>query len=285
MPLSVCATPIGNLEDVTLRVLRELAEADLVLCEDTRHTRKLLERHGIKARLLSYHRHNEAQRTGQLLPRLQAGERIALVSDSGLPAISDPGARLVAAALEAGVPVTVLPGPSAVETALAASGLVADRYQFLGYLPRGEGALTALAEELSTWPWATVAFESPQRLGPSLRVLARLIPDRQAAVCRELTKRFEEVVRGNARSRPRWDRGGGRGGRRGGRCRARRGRVDATSGRRRGRPADRDRAEPPLSQLFVSLFDNVRPACYFALSFSHLTTEVVSRCACSRRQW
>ena len=197
MPLSVCATPIGNLEDVTLRVLRELAEADLVLCEDTRHTRKLLERHGIKARLLSYHRHNEAQRTGQLLPRLQAGERIALVSDSGLPAISDPGVRLVAAALEAGVPVTVLPGPSAVETALAASGLVAERYQFLGYLPRGERALTALAEELSSWPWATVAFESPQRLGASLRVLARLIPDRQAAVCRELTKRFEEVARGS----------------------------------------------------------------------------------------
>ena len=197
MLLSVCATPIGNLEDVTLRVLRELAEADLVLCEDTRHTRKLLERHGIKARLLSYHRHNEAQRTGQLLPRLQAGERIALVSDSGLPAISDPGARLVAAALEAGVPVTVLPGPSAVETALAASGLVAERYQFLGYLPRGERALTALAEELYAWPWATVAFESPQRLGASLRVLARLIPDRQAAVCRELTKRFEEVARGS----------------------------------------------------------------------------------------
>src|SRR2546421_649515 len=122
MPLAVCATPIGNLEDVTLRVLRELAEADVVLCEDTRHTRKLLERHGIKARLLSYHRHNEAQRTGRLLPRLQAGERIALVSDSGLPAISDPGARLVAAALEAGVPVTVLPGPSAVETALVAGG-------------------------------------------------------------------------------------------------------------------------------------------------------------------
>src|SRR5436190_13735406 len=195
--LAVCATPIGNLEDVTLRVLRELAEADLVLCEDTRHTRKLLQRHGIKARLLSYHRHNEAQRTGQLLPRLQAGERIALVSDSGLPAISDPGARLVAAALEAGVPVTVLPGPSAVETALAASGLVAERYQFLGYLPRGERALTALAEELSAWPWAAVAFESPRRLGRSLGVLARVVPQRPAAVCRELTKRFEEIGRGS----------------------------------------------------------------------------------------
>jgi len=197
VPLAVCATPIGNLEDVTLRVLRELAEADLVLCEDTRHTRKLLERHRIKARLLSYHRHNEAQRTGRLLPRLQAGERIALVSDSGLPAISDPGARLVAAALEAGVPVTVLPGPSAVETALVASGLMAERYQFLGYLPRGERALTALAEELSAWPWAAVAFESPQRLGASLQSLARVIPDRRAAVCRELTKRFEEVARGS----------------------------------------------------------------------------------------
>jgi 16S rRNA (cytidine1402-2'-O)-methyltransferase len=197
VPLAVCATPIGNLEDVTVRVLRELAEADLVLCEDTRHTRKLLERHGVNARLVSYHRHNEAQRTGELLPRLQAGERFALVSDSGLPAISDPGARLVAAALEAGVPVTVLPGPSAVETALVASGLVAERYQFLGYLPRGEKALTALAEELSAWPWAAVAFESPQRLGRSLRVLARVIPHCPAAVCRELTKRFEEVGRGS----------------------------------------------------------------------------------------
>jgi 16S rRNA (cytidine1402-2'-O)-methyltransferase len=196
VPLAVCATPIGNLEDVTLRVLRELAEADLVLCEDTRHTRKLLERHRVKARLLSYHQHNEAQRTAELLPRLQAGERVALVSDSGLPAISDPGARLVAAAIEAGVPVTVLPGPSAVETALVASGLVAERYQFLGYLPRGEKALTALAEELSAWPWAAVAFESPQRLGRSLRVLARVIPERPAAVCREMTKRFEEEGRG-----------------------------------------------------------------------------------------
>ena len=197
MPLAVCATPIGNLEDVTLRVLSELAEADVVLCEDTRHTRKLLDRHDIKARLLSYHQHNEAQRTGELLPRLQVGERVALVSDSGLPAISDPGGRLVAAALEAGVPVTVLPGPSAVETALVASGLVAGRYQFLGYLPRGERALRALAEELARWPDAVVAFESPQRLAASLRVLARVIPDRPAAVCRELTKRFEEVRRGS----------------------------------------------------------------------------------------
>ena len=138
MPLAVCATPIGNLADVTLRVLDELAEADTVLCEDTRHTRALLRRHGIEARLLSYHRHNEASRTAELVPRLVAGERIALVSDAGLPGVNDPGARLVAAALAAGVPVTVLPGPSAVETALVASGLAGDQYRFVGYLPRGE---------------------------------------------------------------------------------------------------------------------------------------------------
>ena len=136
--LAICATPIGNLEDVTLRVLRELAEADLVLCEDTRRTKVLLERHGIDAKLLSYHEHNEAERTAQLLPRLEAGERIALASDAGLPGVSDPGARLIEAALEAGLQVTVLPGPSAVETALVASGLVGERYQFLGYLPRTE---------------------------------------------------------------------------------------------------------------------------------------------------
>jgi 16S rRNA (cytidine1402-2'-O)-methyltransferase len=197
VPLAVCATPIGNLEDVTLRVVRELQEADLVLAEDTRHTRKLLERHGIRARLLSYHEHNEAKRTAELLPRLQAGERVALVSDAGLPGISDPGARLVTAALEAGVSVTVLPGASAVETALVASGLVGERYQFVGYLPRGERALLGLGEELARWPWPVVAFESPQRLPRSLSVLAHVVPDRSAAVCRELTKQYEEVVRGS----------------------------------------------------------------------------------------
>ena len=196
MPLAVCATPIGNLEDVTLRVLNELTEADLVLCEDTRHTRGLLERHGVKARLLSYHEHNEAKRTAEVLPRLEAGERVALVSDAGLPGINDPGARLIAAAREVGVAVTVLPGPSAVETALVTSGLVSERYEFLGYLPRGERALRELGEELERLPWAVVAFESPQRLPRSLAALARVIPERPAAVCRELTKRFEEVAVG-----------------------------------------------------------------------------------------
>jgi 16S rRNA (cytidine1402-2'-O)-methyltransferase len=198
VPLAVCATPIGNLEDVTLRVLRELREADVVLCEDTRHTRVLLERHGIRARLLSYHEHNEARRTAELLPRLASGERVALVTDAGLPAISDPGARLIAAALEAGIPVSVLPGPSAVETALAASGFEVDRYQFVGFLPRGSRQLDALWRELAQWRHTLVAFESPQRLGRSLASLADVLPDRPVAVCRELTKRFEEVVRGPA---------------------------------------------------------------------------------------
>ena len=198
MPLAVCATPIGNLEDVTLRVLGELREADVVLCEDTRHTRVLLGRHGIQATLLSYHEHNEAKRTAELLPRLQAGQRVALVSDAGMPGISDPGARLIAAALDAGVPVTVLPGPSAVETALVASGLLGERYQFVGYLPRGEKALASLWKELARWPWPVVAFESPQRLPRTLRSLAAASPARRVAVCRELTKRFEEVVHGTA---------------------------------------------------------------------------------------
>jgi len=196
MPLAICATPIGNLDDVTLRVLEELREADLVLCEDTRRTRILLTRHGIDARLESHHRHNEAARTPRVLGRLRGGARVALVSDAGLPGVNDPGARLIAAAVAAGVEVTVLPGASAVETALVASGLAADRYQFVGYLPRRVGELRALAAALGGWGGAVVAFESPRRLSASLRVLAEILPGRRAAVCRELTKRFEEVVRG-----------------------------------------------------------------------------------------
>jgi 16S rRNA (cytidine1402-2'-O)-methyltransferase len=198
MPLAVCATPIGNLEDVTLRVLEELRGADVVLCEDTRHTRVLLDRHGISARLLSYHEHNEAKRTAELLPRLQAGERVALVSDAGLPGISDPGARLIGAALDAGVQVSVLPGPSAAETALVASGFAGDRYQFVGFLPRGAKALRTLWDELARRPDPAVAFESPQRLPGTLRSLAEADAARPVAVCRELTKKFEEVVRGPA---------------------------------------------------------------------------------------
>jgi 16S rRNA (cytidine1402-2'-O)-methyltransferase len=199
MPLVVCATPIGNLEDVTLRVLRELGEADVVLCEDTRRTRTLLHRHGIRAKLVSYHQHNEAKRVDELLPRLDAGEKIALASDAGLPGVNDPGARLISAAIQRGLEVTVLPGPSAVETALVASGLVGERYSFVGYLPRGRPALDRLWEETASWSGPVVAFESPRRLSASLRSLAEADPERLVVVCRELTKRFEEVVRGPAR--------------------------------------------------------------------------------------
>ena len=181
MPLAVCATPIGNLEDVTLRVLRELAEADVVLCEDTRHTRKLLERHGVRARLLSYHQHNEAARTAALLPRLQAGERIALVSDAGLPGISDPGARLIAGGTRGrgggDGPARAHPRsrprwsrPASRPSATSSSATC------LG----ARGLSRALAEELRAWPWPVVAFESPQRLAASLRALAGVSPERPA---------------------------------------------------------------------------------------------------------
>ena len=196
MPLAVCATPIGNLEDVTLRVLAELAAADTVLCEDTRRSRVLLERHEIRARTLSYHQHNEAARVAELVPRLVAGERIALISDAGLPGVNDPGARLIAAALAAGVPVSVLPGASAVETALVSSGFAGEQYRFVGYVPRRAPEREALWEELAAWPYPVVAFESPKRLHASLSSLAAALPGRPMAVCRELTKAFEEVARG-----------------------------------------------------------------------------------------
>jgi len=199
MPLLVCATPIGNLADVTYRVLEALREADLVLCEDTRRTQVLLDHYEIRARgLLSLHRHNEARQARGLVARLGAGETLALVSDAGLPGVNDPGSRLVEAALAADVEVRVLPGPSAVETALVASGLVAGPYRFLGYLPRRAAELDALWEESRAWPYAAVAFESPKRLSTSLTALALIDPDRPVAVCRELTKRFEETVRGAA---------------------------------------------------------------------------------------
>ncbi|HWE81192.1 MAG TPA: 16S rRNA (cytidine(1402)-2'-O)-methyltransferase [Gaiellaceae bacterium] len=198
MPLAICATPIGNLADVTLRVLEELRSAEVVLSEDTRHTRLLLDRHGIAAKLLSYHEHNESARVAELMPRLAQGARIALVSDAGMPGISDPGSLLVRAALAAGLAVTVLPGPSAVETALVASGLVSERFLFVGFLPRRPGELTALWEELAGWAWPVVAFESPRRVPATLRSLASATPERRVAVCRELTKKFEEVVHGTA---------------------------------------------------------------------------------------
>ncbi|MGN6379197.1 MAG: 16S rRNA (cytidine(1402)-2'-O)-methyltransferase [Gaiellales bacterium] len=196
MPLAVCATPIGNLDDVTQRVLDELERADVVACEDTRRTRTLIASRGIQARLLSLHEHNEAQRVPELLERLSSGERVALVSDAGMPAVSDPGRRLIDAALDAGVEVTVLPGPSAVTAAAAASGLAGGGFVFCGFLPRTAAQIAALLDRVDISGLPVVAFESPRRLPGTLRTLADRDPARRAAVCRELTKLHEQIARG-----------------------------------------------------------------------------------------
>jgi 16S rRNA (cytidine1402-2'-O)-methyltransferase len=192
--LVVCPTPIGNLEDVTLRVLAALRDADVVACEDTRRTRVLLERYGVSASLVSYHEHNERERAAELVERMREGAVVALVSDAGMPLVSDPGYVLVQGCVAAGLAVEVLPGASAALAALVASALPADAWRFVGFLPRKRAAL----EEVLAAPETVVAFESPRRIGASLAVLASLDPARPVAVCRELTKVHEEVVRGSA---------------------------------------------------------------------------------------
>lgn len=192
--LTVCATPIGNLDDVTTRVLAALRAADVVACEDTRHTRRLLDRFAIRVTTVSLHEHNESARTVELLDRVRAGERVALVSDAGMPVVSDPGGRLVAAARDADLPVEVLPGPSAPVTAVAAAGIPAEQWRFVGFLPRRAEDLVSVIRD----PAVTVAFESPKRLVAALRAIADEDPARLVAVCRELTKLHEEVVRGPA---------------------------------------------------------------------------------------
>ena len=195
--LVVCPTPIGNLEDVTLRVLRVLDDADVIACEDTRHTRKLLDRHGIRgARLVSHHEHNERARARELAARIESGEVVALVTDAGTPAVSDPGFVLLRECVARGLDVEVLPGPSAAVTALVASALPVDRWRFAGFLPRKAGELRA---QLERGEETLVAFESPGRLPKTLALLAEIDPERPVAVCRELTKLHEEVVRGPAR--------------------------------------------------------------------------------------
>ena len=193
--LVICPTPIGNLGDVSLRVLDALREADVIACEDTRQTQKLLDRHGIDGRLEPYHEHNERRRAGELVRRIERGETVALVSDAGTPSISDPGYVLVRACREAGLPVDVLPGATAAVAALVASGLPVERFRFVGFLPRKQGELRS---ELERGDETLVAFESPRRVGTALATLAEIDPQRQVAVCRELTKMHEEVVRGSA---------------------------------------------------------------------------------------
>ncbi len=193
--LVVCPTPIGNLEDVTLRVLRALREADVVACEDTRRTRVLLDRYDIRTRFVSFHEHNEEARAAELVERMRRGATVALVADAGTPVVADPGFALVAGALRARLAVDVLPGPSAVITALVASGMPAERWRFGGFLPRGREAL--LATVLGARE-TLVAFESPRRLAATLELIAEHDRERRLAVCRELTKVHEEVRRGTA---------------------------------------------------------------------------------------
>jgi len=194
--LYVVATPIGNLEDLTYRARRVLAGADVIACEDTRHTRLLLAHYGIATPVLSYHEHNQAARTAELLARLRRGEAVALVSDAGTPAVSDPGYPLIRAAAAAGIPVVPVPGPSAVMAALTASGLPADRFLFLGFLPRKPGERRRALAAVAGVPWTLVLFEAPHRVVAVLHDLLTALGDRRIALARELTKAFEEVFRG-----------------------------------------------------------------------------------------
>jgi len=194
--LYVVATPIGNLEDVTTRALRILREVDVIACEDTRHTRLLLQRYGITTPLVSYHEHNEQTRAQELLRRLQEGTSVALVSDAGTPVLSDPGFTLVRQAVAAGVPVVPAPGASAITAALSVAGLPTDRFVFLGFLPRKAGERRRALLDIARIPWTLVMFEAPHRVVHTLRDLRAVLGDRQVAVMRELTKKFEETVRG-----------------------------------------------------------------------------------------
>ncbi|HEU5002905.1 MAG TPA: 16S rRNA (cytidine(1402)-2'-O)-methyltransferase [Actinomycetota bacterium] len=193
--LSVCATPIGNLEDVSLRLLRVLGEADVVAAEDTRRTAKLLSAHGLHARMVSYHDANEPARTKELLGRLERGEHVALVTDAGTPAVSDPGYHLITGALAAGIAVEVVPGPSAVLAALVASGLPTARFAFEGFLPRKPGERRRRLEALAADDRTLVFFEAPSRVAGTLAAMADVLGPRRAALARELTKLHEEVRR------------------------------------------------------------------------------------------
>jgi len=194
--LYIVGTPIGNLADITLRALETLRGASVIMAEDTRQTRKLLERHGIATPLVSSHRFNEASRVALILGRIRAGAAVALVTDAGMPAVSDPGARAVAAVRAAGFPVVVIPGPSAVTSAVALSGFGGAGFLFDGFLPHKSGARRRRLTELAACPQPVVLFESPYRLLKLLGELAELMPARQVYIGRELTKHFEESLAG-----------------------------------------------------------------------------------------
>jgi len=194
--LYVVATPIGNLEDLTVRARRVLEESDVIACEDTRHARILLAHYGIRTPLLSYHERNERTRAKDLLRRLASGADVALITDAGTPALSDPGFPLIRDAIDSGVAVVALPGPSAALAALAVAGLPTDRFTFLGFLPRRSAERKRALEPVRGLPWTLVIYEAPHRVVAVLHDLRAVLGDRRVAVARELTKRFEEVFRG-----------------------------------------------------------------------------------------
>ena len=196
--LYIVATPIGNLEDITYRAVRVLRECQVVACEDTRQTRKLLDHYGISTHSLSYHDHNEASRTEELLARLESGEAVALVSDAGTPLVSDPGYRLVHAACEAGITVVPIPGASALLAALTGSGLPMDRFEFRGFLPAKAGQRLRAMEDLRGVEHTVAFYEAPHRIAEALTDIAAVLPGRQIVVARELTKLHEEFLRGTA---------------------------------------------------------------------------------------
>ena len=197
--LYLVATPIGNLEDITYRAVRTLREADLIACEDTRQTRKLLDHYGIAKPMVSYHEHNEAERSEDLVAKMQAGASVALVSDAGMPLISDPGFRIVHAAIGAGIAVVPIPGPSALLSALVASGLPTNAFTFGGFLPAKSGQRERLLEELREETATSIFYEAPHRIVQALGDIERILGDRPVAVARELTKLHEEILRGTAR--------------------------------------------------------------------------------------
>jgi 16S rRNA (cytidine1402-2'-O)-methyltransferase len=194
--LYLVATPIGNLADITHRALQVLKDVDLIACEDTRHTRKLLQHYGIDTRTISYHEHNEQQRAAELIDQLRQGSDIAVVSDAGTPSISDPGFRLVRAAIENEIPVVPVPGPSALITALIAAGLPTDEFFFAGFLPSRTNARRARLTKLRSIPGTIIFYEGPHRLATSLTDAFEILGEREAVVARELTKLHEEIRRG-----------------------------------------------------------------------------------------
>ena len=195
--LFIVATPIGNLEDITLRALRVLKEADLIACEDTRHTRKLLAHYQISKLTVSYHQHNERERSAELIKKLEAGLNIALVSDAGTPLVSDPGFRVVREAIDRGIPVVPIPGPSALIAAVSASGLSAGEFAFFGFLPARRSARRARFKELAEINSTLVFYEAPHRIKETIADASEVFGNRECVVARELTKLHEEFVRGS----------------------------------------------------------------------------------------